>query len=102
MQRTRSMFSKLLRKVSKASKSSKTPPTRFRMEMLETRQMMAGDVAASVVNGNLYINEALGQSGLDSGVRVCQVSPGVVRVQGAENNGDGSTSLVNGHQYQDF
>ncbi|MBA4105491.1 MAG: hypothetical protein C0485_07010 [Pirellula sp.] len=96
------MFSKLLRKVSKASKSSKTPLTRFRMEMLETRQMMAGDVAASVVNGNLYINEALGQSGLDNGVRVFQVSPGVVRVQGAENNGDGSTSLVNGHQYQDF
>jgi hypothetical protein len=55
------MFSKLLRKCSKVSKSSKSLPSRFRMEMLETRQMMAGDVAASVVNGNLYISEALGQ-----------------------------------------
>ncbi len=96
------MFSKLLRKCSKDSKRSKSLPSRFRMELLETRQMMAGDVAASVVNGNLYINEALGQSGLDNGVRVFQVSPGIVRVQGAENNGDGSTSLVNGHQFQDF
>ena len=96
------MFSKLLRKVSKASKSSKTLPPRFRMEMLENRQMMAGDVAASVVNGNLYISEAIGQSGLDNGVRVFQVSPGVVRVMGAENNGDGSTSRVNGQQFQDF
>jgi hypothetical protein len=72
------------------------------MEMLENRQLMAGDVAASVVNGNLYISEAIGQSGLDNGVRVFQVSPGVVRVMGAENNGDGSTSLVNGQQFQDF
>jgi hypothetical protein len=96
------MFSKLLRKCSKVSKRSTSLPSRFRMEMLETRQMMAGDVAASVVNGNLYISEALGQSGLDNGVRVFQVSPGVVRVMGAENNGDGSTSLVNGQQFQDF
>jgi len=73
------------------------------MEMLETRQMMAGDVAASVVNGNLYINEALGQSGLDNGVRVFQVSPGVVRVMGAEaNNSDAAKSLVNGQLYRDF
>lgn len=97
------MFSKLLRKSSKVSKSSKSLPSRFRMEMLETRQMMAGDVAASVVNGNLYISEALGQSGLDNGVRVFQVSPGVVRVMGAEaNNSDAAKSLVNGHLYQDF
>jgi hypothetical protein len=96
------MFSKLLRKSSQVSKRSKSLPSRFRMEMLENRQMMAGDVAASVVNGNLYISEALGQTGLDNGVRVFQVSPGVVRVMGAENNGDGSTSLVNGQQFQDF
>lgn len=97
------MFSKLLRKCSKASKVSNSLPSRFRMEMLETRQMMAGDVAASVVNGNLYISEALGQSGLDNGVRVFQVSPGVVRVMGSESaSGDASTSLVNGQQFQDF
>ena len=97
------MFSKLLRKCSKVSKRSKSLPTRFRMELLENRQMMAGDVAASVVNGNLYISEALGQSGLDNGVRVFQVSPGVVRVMGAESaSGDASKSLVNGQQFQDF
>lgn len=98
------MFSQLLRKASRTSKTVKkpTPPARFRMEMLENRQMMAGDVAAAVVNGNLYISEALGQTGLDNGVRVYQVSPGIVRVMGAENNGDGSTSLVNGQQFQDF
>lgn len=96
------MFSNLLRKRSKPAKSLKALPPRFRMEMLETRQMMAGDVAASVVNGNLYISEALGQTGLDNGVRVFQVSPGVVRVMGAENNGDGSVSRVNGQQFQDF
>ncbi len=65
--------------------------------------MMAGDVAASVVNGNLYLNEAVGATGLDNGVRIYQVSPGIVRVQGAEaNNSDGSLSRVNGQLYQDF
>lgn len=93
------MFSKLLRKSSKQV----APPQRFRMEQLETRQMMAGDLAASVYNGNLYINEAAGQTGLDNGVRVVQVSPGIVRVMGAESaNGDASKSLINGQQFQDF
>ena len=95
------MFSKLLRR--RLNKPTSSAPSRFRMEALENRQMMAGDVAASVVNGNLYINETMGQNGLDNGVRIYQVSPGVVRVAGAEaNNLDGSSSLVNGQQFQDF
>ncbi|BBO30896.1 hypothetical protein [Lacipirellula parvula] len=95
------MFSKLLRR--RPNKPTSSAPSRFRMEMLENRQMMAGDVAASVVNGNLYINEALGSTGLDNGVRIYQVSPGIVRVQGAEaNNNDGSLSRINGQLYQDF
>lgn len=93
------MFSKLLRK----SQRQAIPPKRFRMEQLETRQMMAGDLAAYVQNGNLYINEAAGQGGLDNGVRVTQVSAGVVRVHGAEaNSTDGSLSRINGAAYQDF
>jgi hypothetical protein len=76
---------------------------RFHMEALETRQMMAGDVAAYVQNGNLYINEAYGQYGLDNGVRVYQLANGMVRVEGAEaNDGTANKSLVNGAAYQDF
>jgi hypothetical protein len=96
------MFSNLLRRRSASGKSLKSSPTRFRMEQLETRQMMAGDVAAYVQNGNLHVNEAFGHYGLDNGVRIYQVSPGVVRVEGAANNGDGLTSLVNGQLFQDF
>ncbi|MBA3480645.1 MAG: hypothetical protein H0T51_02415 [Pirellulales bacterium] len=76
---------------------------RFHMEALETRQMMAGDVAAYVQNGNLYINEAYGQYGLDNGVRVHQLANGMVRVEGAEaNDGTANKSLVNGAAFQDF
>jgi hypothetical protein len=72
------------------------------MERLEERQMMAGDVAAYMQNGNLYITEAAGQAGLDNGVRVSQIAPNVVRVAGSENNGDFSISRINGQAYQDF
>jgi hypothetical protein len=76
---------------------------RFHMEALETRQMMAGDVAAYVQNGNLYINEAAGQYSGDNGVRVYQLSNGMIRVEGAEaNDGTANKSLVNGAAHQDF
>jgi hypothetical protein len=65
--------------------------------------MMAGDLAAYVLNGNLYINEAAGQTGLDNGVRVSQLANGMIRVEGAEaNDGTNDKSLVNGMAYQDF
>src|SRR5262245_11902551 len=38
----------------------------LRMEQMEARQMMAGDVTASVVNGNLILSEAAGQAGLEN------------------------------------
>jgi hypothetical protein len=76
---------------------------RFSMESLEARQMMAGDVAAFVMDGNLFITETTGQTGLDNGVRVSQLAGGMIRVEGVQaNNADGTTSLVNGQAFQDF
>jgi hypothetical protein len=71
------------------------------MEQMEARQMMAGDVAASVVDGNLYLNEAAGQAGLDNSVLISQIAPGRIRVTG-NGTSDGTASLVNGAAFQDF
>src|SRR5687768_8115455 len=76
---------------------------RFSMESLEARQMMAGDIAAYAIGGNLYITEANGQAGTDNGVRVSQLANGMIRVEGAEaNDGTDDKSLVNGQAFQDF
>jgi hypothetical protein len=76
---------------------------KLRMEQMEAREMMAGDVTAYLQYGNLYINEATGQAGLDNGVRVSQLSNGQIRVTGTEgNNSSTSKSLVNGAAYKDF
>jgi hypothetical protein len=76
---------------------------RFSMESLEARQMMAGDLAAYAIGGNLYITEANGQAGTDNGVRVSQLANGMIRVEGAEaNDGTDDKSLVNGQTFQDF
>ena len=42
---------------------------KLRMEQMEAREMMAGDVTASVVNGSLYLTEAAGQTNRDNAVR---------------------------------
>jgi hypothetical protein len=75
---------------------------KLRMEQMEAREMMAGDIAASVVNGNLILNEATGQTGKDNSVLISQIAPGRIRVTGNSTTTDGTTSLVNGLAYQDF
>ncbi|TWU22630.1 hypothetical protein [Bythopirellula polymerisocia] len=85
----------------KSRKHSSSYRPSFSMERLEERQMMAGDVAAYMNNGNLYVNEASGQAGTANAVQVSQLSNGLVRVQGTANQGGGQT-LVNGLPYQDF
>ena len=74
---------------------------RFHMERLEDRQMMAGDVAAGLEGGHLFLNEAAGQAGLDNAVTISQVGRGVIRVQGAAT-ADGTFSKINGADFQDF
>jgi len=76
------------------------------MERLEERQMMAGDINAYISNvgygiDTLYIEEAAGQAGRDNSVFVKQMSDNTIRVPGT-SNADGSISLINGKQYQDF
>ena len=78
---------------------------RFRklnMETMEPRQMMAGDVTASVTAGSLYINETAGQTGRDNSVIVSQIAPGRIRVTGNGTTTDGTVSKVNGAAFQDF
>jgi hypothetical protein len=74
---------------------------KLRMEQMEARQMMAGDVTASVVNGNLVLNEAAGQAGLDNAVLISQVAPGQISVS-SKLAPDGSASLINGQASQIF
>lgn len=73
----------------------------FSIERLESREMKAGDVAASLVNGELYLTEAAGQAGLDNSVMVSQLANGKIRVSGNGTN-DGSMSHINGLDFQDF
>jgi len=79
---------------------------KFRMEKLEERQMMAGDMTAyvefdSIGYETLYINEKAGQAGRDNSVFIRQMSDHTIRVLGTPT-ANGSISLVNGKQYQDF
>jgi hypothetical protein len=77
--------------------------TKLRVESLESRQMMAGDVTASLSGGNLYLTEAAGQAGQENSVVISQLSDGQIRVSGnAQISNDNVSSLVNGHAYQDF
>jgi len=73
---------------------------RLKFERLEDRTMMAGDVAAALQNGNLYLTEAAGQAGLDNGVLISQLANGMIRIQGTSPSG--ATSKVNGAAFQDF
>jgi hypothetical protein len=74
----------------------------FQLESLEARQMMAGDVAAYVQNGNLYLTEASGQAGMDNSVGIYQLANGNIRVEGRGALSDGTMSLINGAAYQDY
>src|SRR5438309_1284781 len=74
---------------------------KLRMEQMEARQMMAGDVTAMVQNGNLFLNEAMGQAGLDNSVQISQIDNNKIRVEGGLT-GDGLMSKVNGAAFQDF
>jgi hypothetical protein len=71
------------------------------LERLERRELKAGDVAAVLQNGNLFLTEAAGQAGKDNSVVVSQLSNGMVRVEGYFV-ADGSLSKVNGNAFQDF
>jgi len=74
----------------------------FCIEQLEARQMMAGDVAASVDRaGNLFLTEAVGQAGGDNGVLISQIDNTHIRVEGTASNG-GAKSLINGAAFKDF
>src|SRR6476620_3269472 len=74
---------------------------RLSFEQMEAREMMAGDVAASVSNGNLYLNEAAKQIGRDNAVLVSQIAPGKIRVTGLAT-ADGTVSKIGGKTYKDF
>src|SRR5450631_4005881 len=83
---------------------------KLRIEHMEAREMMAGDVMANVTNGTLYLTEAAGHSGGDNSVLISQIAPGVIRVAGNPTTTDGSVSKVFngmyhnkvGAAYQDF
>jgi hypothetical protein len=79
---------------------------KFRTEKLEERQMMAGDINAYISDigygiDTLYIEEADGQAGRDNSVFIKQMTENTIRVLGTAN-ADGSISMINGKQYQDF
>jgi hypothetical protein len=78
-------------------------PTKLRVESLESRQMMAGDVTASLSGGNLYLTEAAGQANQENSVVISQLPGGQIQVSGnAQISNDSVSSLVNGQAYQNF
>ncbi len=86
----------------KSSLHAKKPTgRRFHLERLETRQMMAGDVAATLQNGSLYLSEAGRQIGKDNSVLISSVSANTIRIEGGAT-ANGTRSLINGAKFQDF
>lgn len=80
-------------------------PRTLSVEGLELREMFAADVTASLVNGNLYINEVANtQNGFDQAVMISSLSNGKVRVTGAnsQNPNDPRSTKVNGAAAADF
>jgi hypothetical protein len=76
---------------------------RLSFDRLESRDLMSGNVLASIVNvggtPELFITEAVGESGGANAVHVSRLITGHVLVQG-ELNSDGTRTLVNGHLSQ--
>lgn len=75
---------------------------KLHMEQMEAREMMAGDVSASVVKGTLYLTETAGQTNRDNSVLISQIAPGKIRVAGNATTTDGTISKVNGQNFADF
>jgi len=75
---------------------------RFQFQALEDRLTRAGDIAASLQGGNLYITEAAAQVGQDNGILISETSKGTIRIQGTAASGTGAASLVNGAAFRDF
>lgn len=69
---------------------------RLQIERLEDRRLMAGDVAAVLSGGNLYLSEAYRQAGQDNGVLVSQDVKGQIRIEGIAAVVGGEKSLING------
>ena len=77
--------------------------TKLRVESLESRQMMAGDVTAYMSGGNLYLTEAAGQTGQENSVVISQLPGGQIHVEGnAQITNPNVSSLINGQAYQNF
>src|SRR4051812_29300617 len=78
---------------------------RLSFERLESRELMSGNVVASIVNvghgPELFITEAVGEAGAANAVQVSRLPNGQVRVTGDVNSGGGRTR-VNGHAFRDF
>jgi hypothetical protein len=81
----------------------KSNTKRLSLESLEGRQMMAGDVIASLFNGDLYVSEVPQQVGQDNGIRISKLANGKVQVLGTVANGTNPVaSKVNGLAAQEF
>jgi hypothetical protein len=97
------MFNRIRKNASKRVSVNKR---NFCIEGLESRQLMAGDVTAQVVSGNLVINEAPGHVGAASNIAVTKLANGNLRVAGITSpldaNFNGVKSLVNGKAFVDF
>src|SRR5215207_6944476 len=77
---------------------------RFRMERLEDRQLMAGDISIIQAAGGtntLIVKEADGQAGTAQAVMVSRLSNGFIRFTGLPN-ADGSVTKINGQPSADF
>jgi hypothetical protein len=78
---------------------------RLNLDRLEGRDLMSGNVVASVVSiggvPELFITEAPGAAGEANAVQVSRLANGHVRVTGQVNS-SGTLSHVNGRVFQDF
>ncbi len=74
-------------------------------ENLESRQLFAADITATLSRGNLYINEvANNQNGFDQAVQISSLTNGKVRVAGitSQNPADTRASRINGLAFADY
>lgn len=83
-------------------KTKKSRTKFLRVEHLESRQLMAGDVSAVLHNGNLLLTEASGQLNQENSVEISKLSNGMIRVTGGSHVSDKLKSKINGQEFQDF
>jgi hypothetical protein len=84
--------------------------SRFSMERLEDRQLMAGDVTAMLVGDTLMLTEAGGHAGAAQEVIVSQTANGMLRIEGvsqAKTRGGVAPphvreTLINGQKFVEF